>query len=54
MIPEQREGNAAGYEKREEYIGLLVLARRIEIRDHNVKYFYNLVTCLLLGGTSIN
>lgn len=52
--PKQREGNAAGDEKCEKYTGLLVLERRIEIRDHNAKYFHNLVTCLLLGRTPIN
>ena len=53
-IPKRREGNAAGDEKCEKYTGLLVLERRIEIRDHNVKYFHNLVTCVLLGRTPIN
>jgi hypothetical protein len=48
-IPKRREGKAAGDEKCEKYTGLLVLERRIEIRDHNAKYFHNLVTCLLLG-----
>ena len=53
-IAKRREGNAAGDEKCEKYTGQLVLERRIEIRDHNVKYFHNLVTCLLLGRTPIN
>ena len=53
-IPKRREGNAAGDEKCEKYTGVLVLERRIGIRDHNVKYFHNLVTCLLLGRTPIN
>ena len=54
-IPKQKEANAAGDEKCEKYIDLLVLARRIEIRDRNVKYFHNLVTCNLSPlGTNPN
>jgi hypothetical protein len=53
-IPKRREENAAGDEKCEKYTGLLALERGIEIRDHNAKYFHNLVTCLLLGRTAIN
>lgn len=31
-----------------------MFARQVEVRDHTVKYIFSIVTCVLLGQTTMN